>query len=156
MVLALTGCLELPKNTTESTPTSPQTQTQTEQTQAPQLSAQIEASTSGGQTFSLEVAQDQATREKGLMNRESLDTNTGMLFVFDQLSNHGFWMKNTLIPLDIIWLSKNQQVLHYVQAQPCTTANCTVYKPAPNAQAAYVVELNAGTFTGRIGDYINF
>lgn len=152
----LSGC-ELPqKATTESTPTEAQTQTQTEQTAPVEFADKIMAITSTQQEFELEVAQSQAEREKGLMNRESLEKNKGMLFVFDAPRAHGFWMKNTLIPLDIIWLSKNQQVIHYVQAQPCTTQNCTVYKPSPTAQAAYVVELNAGTFDGKIGDFINF
>ena len=156
LALWLSGC-ELPQaDTTESTPTVAQTQTQTTETKTPALAATVKAITSNNQEFVLEVAQDRAAREKGLMNRESLDENTGMLFVFDAPGNHGFWMKNTLIPLDIIWLSKSQQVIHYVQAQPCTTENCTVYRPSPTAQAAYVVELNPGPFDGKIGDFINF
>ncbi len=148
----LSAC-EFPEsqNTTESTPTEVQTQTESKTSTPDVIEAHFQ-----NQTFNLTVADSPQERETGLMNQSSLKTDEGMLFIFDQPGNYGFWMKNTLIPLDIIWLSKNQQVMHYIQAQPCTTEHCTVFRPGDGAQALYVVELNAGTFTGKIGDYINF
>jgi len=58
----------------------------------------------GGKQFSLEVAQTQAEREKGLMNRTSLPANKGMVFLFDGKAIQSFWMKNTLIPLQILFI----------------------------------------------------
>ena len=58
----------------------------------------------GGARFAVEIADDEAERARGLMNRESLASGSGMLFVYDQPSDVAFWMKNTLIPLDMVFI----------------------------------------------------
>ncbi len=92
--------------------------------------------------FSLELAKTQAEKERGLMYRESLDSNKGMLFIYNTPSKPGFWMKNTLIPLDIIWLDQEGKIVHIVTAQPCTQDPCQIY--SPDSEASYVLEINAG------------
>ena len=92
--------------------------------------------------ISVELATTNETRNRGLMYRHSLGADDGMLFVFPNLDYHSFWMKNTLIPLDIIWLDSNWRVTDiYMNAPPCTRIPCPVYRPLQKAQ--YVLELPA-------------
>ena len=77
--------------------------------------------------FILEIADNDYKRRKGLMWREKIDDNKGMLFVFDEEKEQSFWMKNTLIPLDIIWLDKNNIIQDFVSAIPCKTKVCPSY-----------------------------
>ncbi|MBN2250622.1 MAG: DUF192 domain-containing protein [Candidatus Altiarchaeota archaeon] len=94
--------------------------------------------------FDAEVVKTPAERSRGLMYRESLDPGKGMLFVFEQEGIHPFWMKNTLIPLDIIWISEDKKVVYVGRnAQPCQTDPCP--NIVPEAEALYVLEVNAGT-----------
>lgn len=65
-----------------------------------------------------------------------------MVFVFDTPAIHSFWMKNTLIPLDIVWIDEKHTVVHIVTAQPCKTKSCPIYTPETSAK--YVLEVNAG------------
>jgi uncharacterized membrane protein (UPF0127 family) len=69
-------------------------------------------------SFKCEVADTQPERAKGLMNRESLDSDRGMLFIFESSENVSFWMKNTLIPLDIIFIDEFGKVVNIAQANP--------------------------------------
>jgi uncharacterized membrane protein (UPF0127 family) len=71
-----------------------------------------------------------------------------MLFVFEKEALYPFWMKNTLIPLDMIWIDVQGKVIDIQTANPCTTDTCQDY--IPSAKALYVLELNAGT-SKRIG-----
>lgn len=78
------------------------------------------------------------------MYRTSLDQNEGMLFVFDQAMPWSFWMKNTLIPLDIIWMDAAFRVVHIEEnVLPCMSTPCPQY--APKEPAIYVLEVTAGT-----------
>lgn len=83
---------------------------------------------------------------KGLMGRESLCSGCGMIFVFDHESYHGFWMLNTLIPLAIIWINKELEIVHIERnAEPCVSpknpyTECKVY--TPQRPAKYVLEVN--------------
>jgi hypothetical protein len=108
--------------------------------------------------FSVEIADTEAEREKGLMNRESLGENKGMLFVYAQAGIYSFWMKNTLIPLDIIWLDQNGKVVFIKQdAEPCGSGACP--KISPDAAVRYVFEANAGVAKKmglKIGDRLDF
>jgi uncharacterized protein len=93
--------------------------------------------------FDVEKVSSFAEREKGLMFRESLDVNNGMLFIFDKEDIYAFWMKNTLIPLDMIWInSSNEVVFVYENATPCGENECPPIPP--DKKAIYVLEINAG------------
>lgn len=96
-------------------------------------------------TINAETAITPAEQTKGLMFREKLDENKGMLFIFQQEAKHTFWMANTKIPLDIIWLDKDKRVIYIEEdVKPCTTIKtlCNTYKP--NKNSLYVLEINAG------------
>lgn len=94
--------------------------------------------------FTVEIADEPDEHRRGLMFRESLPPENGMLFIFDREARYGFWMKNMRIPLDIIWLDRNMRIV-FIQknAQPCSDGPCKSYRPS--AAARYVLELNAGT-----------
>ncbi|MDQ2766457.1 MAG: DUF192 domain-containing protein, partial [Gemmatimonadota bacterium] len=66
----------------------------------------------------IELAADDDTREKGLMFRDRLPDGTGMLFVFPQPGDFPFWMKNTLIPLDMIWIDADHRIVHIAHDVP--------------------------------------
>jgi len=91
--------------------------------------------------FTVEIADTSAKREKWLMYRENLGENDGMLFIFPTADySHYFWMKNTLIPLDMIRIDDQFKVVSILTAQPCTADPCTIYNP--NASSTYVLEIN--------------
>ena len=97
--------------------------------------------TINNRTITAEVADTFAKRSKGLMFRESLGENEGMLFVFDNEDYHSFWMLNTRIPLDIIWISKDKEIVHIERdVKPCDET-CPNY--VPTEKALYVLEVNA-------------
>jgi uncharacterized membrane protein (UPF0127 family) len=82
---------------------------------------------------------------RGLGGYESLPDDRGMLFVFEQPGEYGFWMRGMLIPIDIIWISAENQVVHVETAQPepgVPDDQLTVYRPA--VPALYVLEVRAG------------
>jgi len=92
--------------------------------------------------FFVEIANTPEQRTQGLMNRENLAENRGMLFIFDQSGIYSFWMKNTLIPLDIIWLNENKEVVFIEKnAQPCRETCPSIN---PHQKARYVLEINGG------------
>lgn len=96
-----------------------------------------------GTLLSLEIAGTQQQRITGLSNRNELCSNCGMLFVFDSAAKYGFWMRDTLMPLDMIFLDENYAVVDVNQnAQPCGGGYCPLFYPEKNAR--YVLELNAG------------
>jgi len=100
----------------------------------------------GAVEVSLEVAATPAERERGLMYRTSLTEGRGMLFVFDEDRNHSFWMKNTLIPLDMIFISSDHTIAGIVvDAEPLTLTPRAVNEPAQ-----YVLEIGGGLAT-RLG-----
>lgn len=104
--------------------------------------------------FIVEIVTTPLQMEKGLMFREYLDKNKGMLFVFEKEGNYPFWMKNTLIPLDMIWINQNQEVVFIKEnALPCPISiessegqnqdnNCPIIEPGQKSK--YVLEINGG------------
>ena len=96
-----------------------------------------------GAVYRLELALTPEDQAQGLMYRESLPPNAGMLFVFDQPAPHHFWMKNTMIPLDMIWMDDAGKVT-YVSADtpPCKADPCATY--GPDSPAKQVLEIAGG------------
>ena len=100
-----------------------------------------------------EIADTFFSKMKGLMGRNSLGTNDGMLFVFDKPDYYSFWMMNTTIPLDAIFISENGSVVDIITMPPCKSViSCPSYKP--KEKALYVLEVNAG-FSEQNGISIN-
>ena len=98
-----------------------------------------------GHHFDIEIAADDASRQRGLMFRDSMPADHGMLFLFDRPAVQTFWMKNTHIPLDILYFDEKYKLVSMSQrTPPChsTGNDCPVYPS--NAPAQYVLELNAG------------
>ena len=110
-----------------------------------------------GNCFQVELARTETERDRGLMYRTELDKNKGMLFIFDNEGIYPFWMKNTVIPLDMLWIDGNGKVVFIAQnVQPCKTLICpSVF---PTGSAKYVLELSAGMcqqFGLKVGDKID-
>ena len=92
--------------------------------------------------FNVELAETAQKRVLGLMFRENLKENEGMLFIFEKEEIHPFWMKNTKIPLDIIWINNLNEIVYINKnTQPCIDYCPTIN---PNKNAKYVLEINAG------------
>jgi uncharacterized protein len=92
----------------------------------------------------VEIAADDSTRAQGLMFRDQLAPDRGMLFLFPQSGNYPFWMKNTLIPLDMIWIDDQKRIAHIARdVQPCKADPCPSI-PAGGTNARYVLEVAAG------------
>jgi uncharacterized membrane protein (UPF0127 family) len=96
-----------------------------------------------GQRFSVELAETSEKQALGLMFRDSMAEDHGMLFLFPAESRRSFWMKNTRIPLDILYFDSDLALVSVAaDARPCRSARCPSY-PSEGA-AQYVLELNAG------------
>ncbi|HEY6000691.1 MAG TPA: DUF192 domain-containing protein [bacterium] len=102
-----------------------------------------------GNCFDAEIAVTAEERSRGLMHRTTLAPGAGMLFVFPAAGRHGFWMKNTLIELDIVFIGADKRVVDIARrAQPCRKEPCAEYYPG--APAAYALEI-AGGLADRYG-----
>jgi len=93
-------------------------------------------------TIQVEIADNNEERATGLMFREELCENCGMLFIFDDSELRSFWMKDTLIPLDMIFIDESYKVVDIKHAVPCLEGQCTTYDSSMKAK--YVLELNDG------------
>jgi len=101
------------------------------------------------QCYQLEHAITEHEKVLGLMHRVHLDQDNGVLFLYDTPDKYNFWMKDTLIPLDIIWMDGDFSVNYIANAQPCEELPCELYGDE-NISSLYVLEVNGGE-TERIG-----
>ncbi|MBI2545412.1 MAG: DUF192 domain-containing protein [Candidatus Aenigmarchaeota archaeon] len=99
----------------------------------------------GNTTIRAEVADTLQKQTEGLIGRNSLSSNNGMLFIFNTENYPGIWMFNMSFPIDIIWINKDMKITDIVQdAKPCML-NCTTY--LPSEKSLYVLEVNSGFTT---------
>lgn len=94
----------------------------------------------GHSDFSIEVADEDGERAAGLMFRTEMKDDHGMLFVFEQTRRLAFWMKNTPMPLDLVFIDEDGVVVDILPGEPFSIAPI-----APEAPARFVLELKAGT-----------
>lgn len=102
--------------------------------------------------FLVELARTQEEQQLGLMFRKSLGDREGMLFIYDEWVKHGFWMKNTSIPLSIAFIGGDGKILDIKEMQPYSERGVK-----PGYSYRYALEVNQGTFKSmgvNIGDYV--
>ena len=97
--------------------------------------------------FDSKIAETDRQKQQWLMYVENLPIWSGMIFLYDDMWEHSFWMKNTLIPLDIIRIDNNFKIVDFTTMKPCKTEVCKIYKSSWYAQ--YILEINSGL----IGEY---
>lgn len=99
-----------------------------------------------GTTLMVEVAKTDEERQIGLMNRDSLDEEKGMIFVFDSEKRVSFWMKNTRIPLSIAYIGKDGTIYEIYDLEPYSLEP----RPSKRSSILYALEVNRGYFN-RVG-----
>jgi len=113
----------------------------------------ITTATGDQHSFDIEIADTEVKRVKGLMNRYKMDTNQGMFFIFDREDVQSFWMKNTYLSLDMLFISADYRIVDiYENAFPLSESLIT-----SEARAKYVLELLGGTVkknSVNIGDVV--
>lgn len=92
-------------------------------------------------SLEVEIAKTEATRQKGLMFRINLETNSGMLFIFDRPTTSCMWMKNTLIPLSVAFVDSDGFIINIENMQPLDLSNHCAKRPAK-----YAIETNINWF----------
>ena len=118
--------------------------------------------TPSGAQMRIEIADTPELREKGLMGRASMSDDTGMLFVWPEDTTSAFWMKDTLIPLQIAFLKRTHdqtyRIVRLIEMTPCHADPCHIYDPGVSYDAA--LEVNSRWFgvhnvhvgsTGQVG-----
>lgn len=95
-----------------------------------------------GEEYSIEIARSAKQRRHGLMFRDHLEERQGMLFIYPRSDDHRIWMKNTLIPLTVIWLDKDKKVIGLKKLPPCTSDPCPSY--GVSKPSKYILELSSG------------
>jgi uncharacterized protein len=102
----------------------------------------VETADGGRHAVTVELARTAAEQERGLMHRRELAEDAGMLFVFGEAGPHTFWMKDTLIPLDMLFIDEAGVVAGIVrEAEPLTLVPRS---PGPEVQARWVLEVRGG------------
>lgn len=111
-----------------------------------------------GFAYNVEVSADPELRAQGLMYRDQLRPGTGMIFFFPADGIYGFWMKNTMIPLDMIWIDSAYKVVQIKpDIPPCRIDDCPSFEPGVTSR--YVLELAAGEAAKqglKVGDVLRF
>ncbi|MCX7973624.1 MAG: DUF192 domain-containing protein [Candidatus Aminicenantes bacterium] len=104
----------------------------------------------------LAITEDQ--RQLGLMFREKMREDQGMLFIFEEEDYYSFWMKNMRFSLDMLWLDSQRRIVHIEEnVPPCSSEDCPSYGPA--LPARYVLELVSGSVKKhklKLGDRLDF
>lgn len=107
--------------------------------------------------INIEIAQKPQELTRGLQYRTELDKDSGMLFIFKGSNFHSFWMKNVLIPLDMIWINDKFEIVHIENSvPPCKKDPCKTY--SPNKPTTYVLEVDSGYCLKKkikLGDKVN-
>ena len=96
----------------------------------------------GDAKVTVDLANTPELRAAGLMYQERLGEDRGMLFLFDAPGKYKFWMKDTRIALDIIFIDKDKKVVDILQADPCTEKPCPLY--TPTTPVLYALEVDKG------------
>ena len=96
----------------------------------------------GGEEYILEIARSASQRNHGLMFRDQLNHRHGMLFIYPRPGLHRIWMKNTLIPLTVVWVDEDNKVIGIRNLPPCTYDPCPSY--GVSAPSKYILELSSG------------
>ncbi len=108
----------------------------------------------GQKEIRVEVARTPEETSRGLMGRKDLGRDDGMLFIFEKEDRHGFWMKNTLIPLSIAFIDKNGRIVWITDMKPLTLES-----HVPPQPILYALEMNKGWFSShgiKVGDVVRF
>ena len=92
----------------------------------------------------VEVADSREERARGLMERDELAEDAGMIFLYDDETSGGFWMKNTRIPLSIAFYGEGGEILRLLDMEPCRSDPCPFYDPGVSYRGA--LEVNRGAF----------
>lgn len=98
----------------------------------------------GDVRFDVQIAETAEVRSRGLMGVEQLAPSEGMVFLFERPSKGGFWMKNTLIPLDISFWNEEMKIVDILQMEPCKKDPCQIY--TPRAEYMGAAEVAKGGF----------
>jgi uncharacterized membrane protein (UPF0127 family) len=98
----------------------------------------------GEKEIAVEIADTPDERARGLMGRTSLPEDAGMIFVYPEPTEGGYWMKNTLIPLSIAFYDLDGKILRILDMEPCRLDSCPVYDPRIRYSGA--LEVNKGAF----------
>jgi len=110
----------------------------------------------GQRVYLAELSRTPADQARGLMFRSALAPDGGMLFVFSDETRRSFWMKNTLIPLDVIFITKDRRIDSFHTMSPCPGDPCPIYQSA--GKVVYVLEVNAGEVARnrfKVGDMVS-
>jgi uncharacterized membrane protein (UPF0127 family) len=98
----------------------------------------------GEEEIAVEIADTPEERARGLMGRESLPEDSGMIFVYPEPTEGAYWMRNTLIPLSIAFYDSNGEILRILDMEPCRRDPCPLYDPGVPYVGA--LEVNQGAF----------
>jgi uncharacterized membrane protein (UPF0127 family) len=90
--------------------------------------------------YRIEIADTSSRRTQGLMYRKSIGEYDGMLFIFDSPGTHRIWMKNTPIPLTVLWLDEQARIVGIKSLKPCSRMSCPVF--GDEFRSRYVLELH--------------
>ena len=110
----------------------------------------------GEQKFNVHATDKSSEIETGLMHQLELPEDSGVLFVYDEPAYHGIWMKNTYIPLDVIWFDENKVVIDKATLLPEDINNNVIVVKYPIDKSKYILEIDGGTFNGNLGDIMEF